>query len=272
MFIHGRTRWIYPRKGRLVVRYKRKERPIYFRRGRPRVLYRKKWRGFRQRKIPAKIRLRYGGKWRYVTRYRRSWTIKYLGRRRKITLRGSRFGIRIGRRWRYVPARGGTLQIRHGRKWRRVRNCCNKLRAVLRGRLRRVQFRYGKAKMRGRKGWTPIYRGKNRNFKFRRIRGICDICDMSWYDFRHYPSTSWVKPQAIILKAGLHATIYLPDLSARKVCVLGWNRACPFKWYPTSIPSCGGVSFSMFLKMLFGQVLLLTWAVWDWQGSAVQAL
>lgn len=171
MFIRGKLRWIYPRKGRLMVRYKRRGRPIRFRGGRPRIWLKKTWKGFRRRKTYAKMRLKYGGRWRYVKRWRGRWTIMYRKRRRRVTLRGRRFGIRIGRRWRYVPSRGGTLQIRYGRMWRRVRNCCNKLRAVLRGRLRRIRLRYGKAKVRGRKGWRKIRRKGRGKFRLRKFRG-----------------------------------------------------------------------------------------------------
>ena len=181
MFVRGKLRWIYPRKGRLMVHYKRRGRLIRFRRGRPKVWLNKKWKGFRRRKNYVKMRLRYAGKWRYVKRWRGRWTIKYRNRRVRVTLRGRRFGIRIGRRWRYLPARGGTLQIRYGRMWRRVRNCCNKLRAVLRGRLRRIRLRYGKAKVRGRKGWRAIRRKGRRRFRFRRLRGKwCFSCSFSY--------------------------------------------------------------------------------------------
>ena len=155
-----------------MVHYGRKGRPIRFRRGRPLVWYRKKWRGFRRRKTYVKMRLRYGGKWRLVKKRRRRWTIRYRGKIRRVTLRGRRFGIRIGGRWKYLPSRGGALQIRYGRMWRRVRNCCNKLRAVLRGRLRRIRLRYGKATMRGKKGWTKLLRKAVRRFNFRKVRGM----------------------------------------------------------------------------------------------------
>lgn len=153
-----------------MVYYKRKGRPIRFRRGRPLLWYSKKWKGFRRRKTYVKMRLRYGGKWRLVKKWRGAWTIKYRGKRRRVTLRGRRFGIRIGRRWRYVPSRAGALQLRYGRIWRRVKNCCNKLRAVLRGRLRRIRLRYGKARMRGRKGWTKLLRKVVRTFSLRKLR------------------------------------------------------------------------------------------------------
>ena len=172
MYVRGKLRWIYPRKGRLMVHYKRKGRPIRFRRGRPRIWNGKKWKSFRQRKTYVKMRLRYGGRWRLVKKWRGRWTMKYRGKRRRVTLRGRRFGIRIGGRWRYIPSRGGALQLRYGRMWRRVRNCCNKLRAVLRGRLRRIRLRYGKARMRGRKGWTKLLRKAVSRFSLRKFRGM----------------------------------------------------------------------------------------------------
>lgn len=172
MYVRGKLCWIYPLKGRLLVRYKRKGRPIHFRRGRPLIWFRNKWKGFRRRKAYVKMRLRYRGMWRPVKKWRGRWTIKYQGRKRRITLRGRRFGIRIGGRWKYVPSRGGALQVRYGRIWRRVRNCCNKLRAVLRGRLRRIRLRYGKARMRGRKGWSKLLRKDVRRFSLRKFRGM----------------------------------------------------------------------------------------------------
>ena len=171
LIIRGKSRWIYPRHGRLMVHYKRKGRRIHIRRGNARVWYRRKWTGLRRgRKTQVKMRLRYRGRWRYVKSWRGRWTIRYKGKRRRLTLRGRRFGIRIRGRLKYVPAGGGTLQIRYGKMWRRVRKCCNKLRAVLRGRLRRIRLRYGKAKMQGRKGWTQIRRKGSGPFGFR-IRG-----------------------------------------------------------------------------------------------------
>ena len=172
LIIRGIPKWIYPRHGRLMVYYKRKGRKLHIRRGQVRVWYQGKWTGFKRgRKTQVKMRLRYGGRWRYVKRRRGRWTISYRGKRRKLTLRGRGFAIRIKGRLKYVPARGGTLQIRYGKMWRRVRKCCNKLRAVLRGRLRRIRLRYGKASMRGRKGWKKIRRKGRCPFGFR-IRGM----------------------------------------------------------------------------------------------------
>lgn len=170
IIIRGRARWIYPKAGRLVVNYRRKGRVLRFLRGRPRLYYRKKWIKFGRRKTLVKLRLRLGGRWRYVIRRRGRWTIRYMRKIRRVILRGRRFGVRFRGRWRYVPSRGGTLQIRYGKIWRRVRNCCNKLRAVLRGRLRRIQLRRGRARMRGRYGWRKIRR-KTSKFRLRRVRG-----------------------------------------------------------------------------------------------------
>lgn len=174
IYIYGRGHWIYPRKGRLMVYYKGKGRPFHFRRGKAEILVRRKWTGFVRKKTPVKLRLWYGGAWRYVVKRRRGWHISYGGRLLRVTLRGRRFGIRIGGRWRYLPSRGGTLQVRYGGIWRRVRNCCNKLRAVLRGRLRRIRLRNGKAKMRTRaRAWMNVRRKVYHRFRLRRIKGMC---------------------------------------------------------------------------------------------------
>lgn len=170
MYVRGKLRWIYPRKGRLMVYYKRRGRPIRFRNGRPFVWLHRRWKGLRVRSNYAKMRIRIGGVLRIIHRVKGQWTVHYQGKSRKIKLRGRRFGIRVGGKWKYIPARGGALQIRYGRMWRRVRNCCNKLKAVLRGRLRRIRLRYGKAKMRGKKGWSRLLRKGFGKFRLKRLR------------------------------------------------------------------------------------------------------
>lgn len=190
MYIRGKLRWIYPRKGRLVVYYKRKGRPIAIQRGRLTFWWRRKWIGFGRRKTPVKLRLRFRGRWRYVVKRLRRWYIRYRRRYYRVTLRGRRFGIRIGGRWRYVPARRGTLQIRYRKLWRRVRNCCNKLRAVLFGRLRRIRLRKGKARVRGRNGWKFLRRGRFNKFRLGRIRGTCCLCKI--VRFGHVTVKSWI--------------------------------------------------------------------------------
>lgn len=154
-----------------MVYYRRRGRLVRFRSGRPFVWFHRRWRGLRLRSNYAKMRLKIGGVSRIIHRTKGRWTVRYKGKLRRILLRGRRFGIFIGGKWKYVPARGGALQIRYGGMWRRVRNCCNKLKAVLRGRLRRIRLRYGKAKMRGKKGWSRLLRQGFRKFRLKRLKG-----------------------------------------------------------------------------------------------------
>lgn len=154
MYFLGRWHWIYPRKGLLYVYYKKKGRPVRLRQGKPQIFIRKRWIEFGRRKVPVVMRLRFNG-WRPVVKLGGVWKIYYSGSYRRIKLRGNQFGILINGRWKYVSTRG-TLQIRRRKIWRWVRNCCNRLRAVLRGKLRRIRLRNGQALMRQGRIWKHV--------------------------------------------------------------------------------------------------------------------
>ena len=170
MLIHGKWHWIFPRKGLLYVFYNKKRRPIRLHRGKPQIFYERRWIGFDRRKVPVVMRLRYKGAWRRVVKRRGKWRIYYGTSYRRVKLRGHQFGILISGRWRYLPARG-TLQIRYRKMWRRVRNCCNRLRAVLRGKQRRIRLRNGKALVRKGLKWRKISKRYRSRFRLGQIQG-----------------------------------------------------------------------------------------------------
>ena len=174
MFFHGYWHWVYPRRGLLNVYFRRKRRPFRVNNnGKPQLFYKNRWFGFGRRKVPLIMRLRYRNSWRAVVKRKGRWCIRVGAGYRKLILRGHRFGVRINGRWQYLQARN-RLQIRFRNRWRWVRNCCNRLRAVLHGKLRRIRLRGGQAMYKTNNGkWRSIRSGSFRSvsFRLRRIRG-----------------------------------------------------------------------------------------------------
>lgn len=173
MFFHGYWHWVYPRRGLLNVYFRRKRRPFRVNNnGKPQLFYKNRWFGFGRRKVPLIMRLRYRNSWRAVVKRKGRWCIRVGAGYRKLILRGHRFGVRINGRWQYLQARN-RLQIRFRNRWRWVRNCCNRLRAVLHGKLRRIRLRGGQAMYKTNNGkWRSIRSGSFRSvsFRLRRIR------------------------------------------------------------------------------------------------------
>lgn len=169
MFFHGYWHWVYPRRGLLNVYFRRKRRPFRVNNnGKPQLFFKNRWFGFGRRKVPLIMRLRYRNSWRAVVKRKGRWCIRVGAGYRKLILRGHRFGVRVNGRWQYLQA-SNKLQIRFRNRWRWVRNCCNRLRAVLRGKLRRIRLRGGQAMYRTNNGkWRSIRSG---SFRLRRIRG-----------------------------------------------------------------------------------------------------